>query len=387
MSKVKLTFSKRSESLTVQERRALIEEELKLDLSLLAAGDPYEEEFKGNCENCIGTVQIPVGVAGPLLFAAPEPLEVIVPLATTEAALVASVNRGCRAIALSGGLTTSIEKKGMSRAPCFLLPSVQRAKEFVAKTANLFSDMGKFVAALSSHMRLLEIKPWVFGSTVYLRFTYDTDDAMGMNMVTIMTDKLVHEYLLEEGVEYIALSGNMCVDKKPTALNFLEHRGFHGIAQVVLSHEVLKKILKTTAERILETHIRKNLMGTAAAGSMAFNSHYANILAALFAATGQDLAHVSEACMGMTTIEKREEGIVFSVTLPDLPLGTIGGGTSLPFQNLCLKMLGCAGAGGSGRFARIVTGAVLAGELSLLAALSTGHLSTAHETLRKKFPR
>lgn len=211
---------------------------------------------------------------------------------------------------------------------------------------------------------------------------------MGMNMATIACDRVVRE-LIEPatGITCVALSGNYCVDKKPSAINFLEGRGKKIFAEVTLDGGVLKRCLKTTARSLVEVQYRKNLLGSIASGSMGFNAHFANVLAAFFIATGQDVAQVVEGSMGVTCVEPRgPEGVYASVYLPDVPLGVVGGGTALDTQKEALTLLGAlpsAKEPGAGvrRLAEILGATVLAGELSLLSAFTSGDLAGAHEKL------
>ncbi len=211
---------------------------------------------------------------------------------------------------------------------------------------------------------------------------------MGMNMATIACDRVVRE-LIEPGtgVPCVALSGNYCVDKKPSAINFLEGRGKRIWAEVVVDGAVLKRCLKTDARAIVEVQYRKNLLGSIAAGAMGFNAHFANVLAAFFIATGQDVAQVAEASMGVTCVEPRgPQGVFASIYLPDVPLGVVGGGTGLDTQREALGLLSAVpkatepGAG-AWRLAEILGATILAGELSLLAAFTSGDLAVAHERL------
>jgi hydroxymethylglutaryl-CoA reductase (NADPH) len=187
----------------------------------------------------------------------------------------------------------------------------------------------------------------------------------------------------------VALSGNFCVDKKPSAVNFLEGRGKRVHAEVVLDGRILAECLKTSAAELVEVQYRKNLLGSIAAGSMGFNAHFANVLAAFFIATGQDIAQVAEGSMGVTCIEPRgADGVIASVFMPDLPLGAVGGGTALDTQREALALLGIklpsAQPGSAAlRLAEILGAIVLAGELSLLAAFTSGDLAKAHELLAR----
>ena len=204
---------------------------------------------------------------------------------------------------------------------------------------------------------------------------------MGMNMVTIATEKVLELLLNETDAQLIALSGNACVDKKPSSINLVEGRGKTVIADIIIPEEIVKNKLKTTAEAIVEVNTAKNLIGSAISGSMGFNAHFANMIGAIFLATGQDIAHVVEGSLGITTAEDRDGDLYFSVTMPDLPIATIGGGTSLKTANESLEILGVAGSGNVKKFAEIVIATVLAGELSLMGALAAGHLARAHKEL------
>ena len=243
---------------------------------------------------------------------------------------------------------------------------------------------------LGRHLTLLDVRPMSFGTTVFLRFRFDSGDAMGMNMATIACDRVVRELIEPSaGIECVALSGNYCVDKKPAAINFHEGRGKRIYAEVTLSEEVLRGRLKTNAESLVEVQYRKNLLGSIAAGASGFNAHYANVLAAFFVATGQDVAHVVGGSMGVTCMDADGNGgVTASVFLPDVPLGAIGGGTTLTTQAEALSLLGVQpdpdrpGAA-TVRLGEILAATVLAGELSLLAAFTSDDLSSAHERLAR----
>ena len=368
-------------------RRLALEKMLGVSLSSIGSTILDFEELVGrNIENPIGAVQVPVGVVGPLrvegMYARGD---YYVPLATTEGALVASVNRGAKAATLSGGVRTAILYDGMTRAPVLWTPSVAEAVRLVKWVEENFEKLKQAAESTTRHGRLRSIRPWVTGNLVWLRFEFETGDAMGMNMVTIATDKALETLLKEyDGeVRVIALSGNMCVDKKPAALNAILGRGKTVVAEALVKREVVEKVLKTTPEKIHEVNLAKNLMGSARAASLSFNAHYANIIAAIFIATGQDVAQVVESSIGYTWTEVRGGDLYISVTLPSLEVGTVGGGTRLPTQREALAMMGVAGSGdppgtNAKKFAEIVAATVLAGELSLLAALSAGHLAKAH---------
>jgi len=340
-----------------------------------------------NIENVIGAVQIPVGVAGPLLVRGDYANGYFyVPLATTEGALVASVNRGAKFVTESGGVRVKVLKDGMARAPLFRLPSLVDAVEFVEWVTQHFDELKKAAESTTRHGRLKEVQPFIVGNYVWLRLVFSTGDAMGMNMATIASEavaKYVQQHFPK--ARLVALSGNMCVDKKANGVNFLLGRGKTVTAEAVVKREVLER-LGITAEEVHEVNVRKNLIGSALAHSYGFNAHFANIVAAIFIATGQDVAQVVESSMGITSTEPRDEGLYISVFLPSLEVGTVGGGTGLPTQREALALLGVAGSGNPPgtnalKFAEIIAAAVLAGELNLLIALARNELASAHQRL------
>lgn len=373
-------------------RRRALEALTGVQLDNIAAYtlDPVRASTR-HAENFIGATQIPVGICGPLKVkgtwvSVEEDLHV--PLATSEGALIASINRGCRALREAGGAVVRVEDVGITRAPVFRTLGIDDTRRFLDWVRENDSKIRQVAEATSNHLELLDIKSQTFGSSIYLRFRFRSGDAMGMNMATIACDRVVRD-LIEPGtgIPCVALSGNYCVDKKPSAVNFLEGRGKRIYAEVVLDGEILERCLKSNSRSLVEVQYRKNLLGSIAAGSMGFNAHYANVLAAAFVAMGQDVAQVVEGAMGVTCIEPRGDDAVFaSVYLPDVPLGVVGGGTALGPQKEALEVIGAVpdpenpGAGAM-RLAEILGAMVLAGELSLLAAFTSGDLAGAHEQL------
>ncbi|PWB54548.1 MAG: hydroxymethylglutaryl-CoA reductase (NADPH) [Candidatus Methanoperedenaceae archaeon] len=346
-----------------------------------------ENVTKRNIENMIGAIQVPLGVAGPLRIKGEYAIgDYYIPLATTEGALVASAHRGCSAITFSGGANVRIFKDEMTRAPVFRTKNIIGAKKLADWVDANFLMLKQKAESTTRFGELLSINAFTTGRTVYLRFSYNTKDAMGMNMVTIATDAAVDLILSRNDVELVALSGNMCSDKKPAAINTILGRGKTVSADVFMVKETISEILKTTPEKMAEVSYSKNLLGSARAGSLGFNAHAANIAAAMFIACGQDAAHVVEASNAITTMELTDEGLYCSVTLPSLNVGTVGGGTRISTQQECLNMMGVAGAGdppgtNAKKLAEIIAAAVLAGEISLIGALAARHLARAHAAL------
>jgi hydroxymethylglutaryl-CoA reductase (NADPH) len=369
-------------------RREYIQQETstKLDNIGIFSID-IERVVKRNCENMIGTIQVPLGVAGPIrVNGGYAQGDYWLPLATTEGALVASVNRGCSVISKAGGADVRVLHDGMTRAPVFATDSVIHAVQ-VCDWVTVHRDELKTLAeSTTSHGKLSDIVTFVAGTSVYVRLEFDTKDAMGMNMVTIASAKVADLIAQGTGARLIALSGNMCTDKKPAAINGIMGRGRSVVAGVALSHELIKTVLKTDAKTLAEVNYRKNLVGSARAGAMGFNAHAANVVAAMFIACGQDAAHAIDGSTCITTVDVTETGAYVAVTLPSLPAGTVGGGTGIETQAECLRILGVAGSGtppgtNAKKLGEIIGSAVLAGELSLLGALAAQHLARAHQQL------
>ena len=369
-------------------RRAYIERETGIALPAIGAYTiPVDRVAKKNCENLIGAIQVPVGVAGPLAVHG-EYAEgsFFLPLATTEGALIASVNRGCSAIMRAGGAEVRLFRDGMTRAPVFAARDVVHARGIVDFVKSHRDEIAAAAESTTSHGKLTGITSSVAGTSVFVRLEFDTKDAMGMNMVTIASAKAAELIESATGARLIALSGNVCTDKKPAAINMVMGRGRTVAAGVKLTDALVREVFKTDTATLAEVNMRKNLVGSARAGSFGFNAHAANIIAAIFIACGQDPAHVVEGSLAVTTVDPVEGGVYVSVTLPSLPVGTVGGGTGIATQQECLRMLGVAGGGSppgshARKFAEIIAAGVLAGELSLLGALGAQHLARAHQKL------
>jgi hydroxymethylglutaryl-CoA reductase (NADPH) len=372
----------------IRVRRAFIERETGTTLENLGIFSiDIDRVVRRNCENMIGTVQVPVGIAGPVLVDGEYANgSYYLPLATTEGALVASVNRGCSAITQAGGAQVRILHDGMTRAPVFATDNVVHARQVADWVAIHHDELRAAAESTTSHGRLTGVTTYIAGTSVFVRIEFDTKDAMGMNMVTIASAKVAELIAQGTGARLIALSGNMCTDKKPAAINGIMGRGRSVVAGIALSHESISQILKTDAKSLIEVNYRKNLVGSARAGSMGFNAHAANIVAAMFIACGQDAAHAIDGSTCITTVDLTESGVYVSVTLPSLPVGTVGGGTGLETQQECLRIIGVSGGGNppgtnARKLAEIIGSAVLAGEISLLGALAAQHLARAHQQL------
>jgi len=368
-------------------RREVVERETGATLEAIGDYTFAAADAGPNIENMVGGAQLPMGVAGPVTVdgGAAEG-EYYLPLATTEGALVASVNRGLGTIEAAGGATARVTDAGMTRAPVFRVTGVAEAETVLEWVADNREALRAAAESTTSHGELLDVDPYVVGDNVFLRFVYDTKDAMGMNMATIATREAAEVIEAETPAEMVALSGNLCSDKKPAAINAVEGRGRTVTADVVLPRDLVNERLDTTPEAMAEGNTRKNLVGSAKAASLGFNAHAANTVAAAFLATGQDAAQVVEGANAITTMDAREEGLYASVSLASLELGTVGGGTGLATQREVLAVLGLGGGGdppgtNANALAEVIATGALAGELSLVAAFCSRHLASAHEEL------
>uniref|UniRef100_UPI00358FB2E8 3-hydroxy-3-methylglutaryl-Coenzyme A reductase n=1 Tax=Myxine glutinosa TaxID=7769 RepID=UPI00358FB2E8 len=339
------------------------------------------------CENVIGYLPVPVGVVGPLRL---DDQLFHVPIATTEGCLVASTNRGCRAIMLGGGAYSAVLADGMTRGPVVTLPTAIQAAHVKAwvEDSEGFSFIKEKFDSTSRFAKLQKLQVGLAGRHLYIRFQAKTGDAMGMNMLSKGTD--VALIALQErfpDLKIMSVSGNFCTDKKPSALNWLEGRGKSVVCETILPSTVVQQVLKTSTKALVELNISKNLVGSAMAGSIGgFNAHAANVVTAVYIACGQDPAQNVSSSNCMTLMEATGdtgEDLYISCTMPSLEVGTVGGGTILLAQQACLKMLGVQGSAAdvgvnAQTLARVVCGTVLAGEISLMAALSAGHLVKSH---------
>lgn len=366
-----------------EDRRSFLEEELNMDLGDISVMNFSEDQVLGrNIENLIGSTQIPLGIVGPLRVQNLNSKDYYIPLATTEGALLASISRGCKVINLSGGAKAFSEYIGMTRGPVFETEGVEQSLKLKNWVLGNVEPLGKIAEGVSSHIKLLNCDFSITGKNVFIRFYFDCDQAMGMNMATFATSAMV-EYIEKQNLgKCISVAGNFDIDKKAGWLNFINGRGQKAWAEVVLKKEIVRDVLKVETRELERLIYKKCLVGTAMSGGMGFNCHFANIIAAIFIATGQDLAHVVEGSLGMVNAELQQNGdLYFSVYLPSLLVGLVGGGTSLPSQNLGLKILGVKTVN---EFAEVVAGAVLAGEISLSASLTEGSLTRAHKRLGRR---
>ncbi|KAI8636303.1 hydroxymethylglutaryl-coenzyme A reductase-domain-containing protein [Parasitella parasitica] len=355
--------------------------------ALPVAGYDYAKVLGACCENVIGYMPIPVGVAGPMVI---DGESIHLPMATTEGCLVASVARGCKAVNAGGGATTVLTADGMTRGPCVEFPSIVEAghcKRWIDQEGG-FDIVAQAFNSTSRFARVRKMQIAMAGKLLYIRFSTTTGDAMGMNMISKGCEKAlttIAEYF--PTMQIVSLSGNYCTDKKPAAVNWIEGRGKSVVTEAVIPSDVVEKVLKTTVSALVDLNISKNLIGSAMAGSVGgFNAHAANILTAMFIAAGQDPAQNVESsnCITLMKSVNNGAGLHISCSMPSIEVGTVGGGTILAPQQAMLDMLGVRGphptdpGRNAQKLARIICAAVMAGELSLCAALAAGHLVKAH---------
>ncbi|XP_017084104.2 3-hydroxy-3-methylglutaryl-coenzyme A reductase [Drosophila eugracilis] len=347
----------------------------------------YRRVLNACCENVLGYVPIPVGYAGPLLL---DGETYYVPMATTEGALVASTNRGCKALSVRG-VRSVVEDVGMTRAPCVRFPSVARAAEaklWIENDENYQLVKTEFDST-SRFGRLKDCHIAMDGPQLYIRFVAITGDAMGMNMVSKGAEMALRRIKRQfPDMQIISLSGNFCCDKKPAAINWIKGRGKRVVTECTISAATLRSVLKTDAKTLVECNKLKNMGGSAMAGSIGGNNaHAANMVTAVFLATGQDPAQNVTSSNCSTAMEcwvENSEDLYMTCTMPSLEVGTVGGGTGLPGQSACLEMLGVRGAhatrpgDNAKKLAQIVCATVMAGELSLMAALVNSDLVKSH---------
>ena len=352
------------------------------DASALTAPERYTRSI----ENFIGVARLPIGLAGPLRVNGAHALgDYYVPLATTEAALVASYSRGAQLITEAGGCAAVVLNEGVTRAPGFAFETVGDASVFVAWATQAFEAFRTAAATTTRHGSLLDMQLAVEGNHVHLLLEFLTGDASGQNMVTIATDA-VCRYIVEHAPvkpRYGFVEANMSGAKKATTHSFMSVRGKKVTAEIRLPERLVRKRLHTTPGAMVD-YARMSVIGGVMSGSIGVQGHYANGLAALFIACGQDAACVAEAAVGVTRFETREDGSLYAaVTLPNLIVGTVGGGTGLPTQKACLEILGLAGAGHARALAEVAAALALAGELSIIGALTAGHFTRAHQQLAR----
>ncbi|HEV2147357.1 MAG TPA: hydroxymethylglutaryl-CoA reductase [Longimicrobiaceae bacterium] len=369
-----------------REARVAFLESRGISVDALAGREPPPDPstLQGSIEGYVGMTQIPTGVIGPLRVNGLHAHgDFYVPLATSEGALVASYGRGARLISMAGGAAALVTTEQVQRAPAFIFGTMGEAALFAAWAVGEVERFREIAAGRTGHGRLLDMMTHVEANHVHLIFAFHTGDAAGQNMVTFCTAAICEAILADAPVKPRSwfLESNMSGDKKANALSFMQTRGRNAMAEVVLPRVLVERGLRTTPERMTE-YWRLSFVGGVQTGSIGVSGHVANGIAALFLACGQDVACVSEASVGVTRMELTEEGDLYcAVTLPNLIVGTVGGGTRLPTARECLRMMDCLGDDRASKLAEICAATALGGEISIVGALCAGDFASAHARL------
>lgn len=351
------------------------------------------QQLQKNIESLIGSIELPVGLVGPLAVAVEgnEQELAFTAAGTLEGALVASMNRGAKAITLSGGCTTVFHHQRMVRVPMFYLKSEEDALQLKAWTTVHFERIKAYVEGFSNHAVLRELIPVVDENHLHLEFVYTTGDASGQNMTTTCTWHgilwLREHFTAETRIEILDLiiEGNGSSDKKVSSYLAQKGRGCKVTASADLDEEVIRKVLRTSSEAFLKS-VEPSRKLARENGMPQYNINVANAIAAIFVATGQDLACIHESSLGELTLTKTEKGLRFELMLPSLVVGTVGGGTHLTDRKQALELMGCAGNGKVERFAQLIAAFALALEISTYSAIISGEFATAHEKLGRNKP-
>ncbi|MBF8262860.1 MAG: 3-hydroxy-3-methylglutaryl CoA reductase [Parachlamydiales bacterium] len=358
------------------------EAEMLLDPQTLALKADYQK----NIENFIGTVKVPVGLIGPLRVNGIHAQgDYYIPLATSESALVASYHRGSLLISEAGGCSCALLSEGVCRAPGFIFKTLADAGLFVKWCIDHFEHFKEAAHSTTNHGQLRNLKVNIDGNHVYLIFEYTTGDASGQNMVTFATEAVIQFILIHSPIKPVHhfIEANLSGDKKASTQSFHSVRGKKVTAEIRIPRPLIEKFLHTTPELMVQ-YWNISAVGGVLSGCIGTQGHYANGLAALYLACGQDVACVAESAIGVTRIELTDEDELYaSVTLPNIMVGTVGGGTKLPSQQSCLKIMGLLGTGKARSFAEVCAALALAGELSIQGAICAHHFSRAHRRLAR----
>jgi hydroxymethylglutaryl-CoA reductase (NADPH) len=369
-------------------RQDFLRERTGTELTHVASYSIDPAMLPGNVEHFVGSAQVPIGLAGPLLVNGEHAQgEFYVPLATTEGTLVASYNRGMKLLHEVGGVTVTVVEDHMQRAPAFVFHSARQARDFGVWLQDHFADIAAAAQTTTNTGRLLEIEQYAASRILYTRFNYSTGDAAGQNMTGKATFAACR-WIVEQypDIERYYLEANFATDKKTSQINTLGTRGKRVIAEATIPDTLLRSIMSTSSEEMLGARLAANLGGFLA-GVNNNGAHSANGITAMFIATGQDVANVAESSAAAVYVERRDNGdYYYSITIPSLIVATYGGGTGLPTQRECLEALDCYGTGKARKFAEIVAATVLCGELSLGSAIVAEQWVEAHDDLGRNRP-
>jgi len=375
----------------IHTRQAFIKEKTGAELRHIASYSFDPNVTRGNIEHFTGVAQVPLGFAGPLLVHGEHAQgEFYVPLACSEGTLVASYNRGMKVLHRSGGVKCAVVGDNMQRAPVFVFDDAASAGRFSEWIRANTGNIRLAAESTDPFVRLDYIDHYLAAKFAYLRFNYKTGDAAGMNMVGKATFAACN-WILENcevvEIKRFFLESNFATDKKASMINMMKTRGKRVVAEAVVKRDVLLEVMDADTEA-LYYHGKVANLGTMLSGANNNGCHAANAITAVFIATGQDVANVSESSMGLLYSELTpEHDLYISITLPSLIVATCGGGTGLPTQKEALQAMGCFGVGKVNKFAEILAATVLAGEVSLAAAISSLDWVSSHDQYGRNDPR
>ncbi len=371
----------------VAKRRQWIEKKTNSSLPHIGSYSIPSDEMRGNIENAIGAVQVPVGIAGPLSIRGSYANGVFyVPLATTEGALVRSYERGMVTLTRAGGVTTRVYQDENRVSPVFFLSGIAAAHEFVNELPQLFPRIKEAAESTTRHGKLLRLECHPIGREVAVTFRYYTADAHGMNMIVKATERACRWILDNTRAVNFYLFSGLSSEKRSSGALFNGGKGKKVAAGALLSADLIRTYLHTTAAQLVDLW-HHTVLGHLQANAVGYNAHYANGLAALFIACGQDVANILNSAVGITNFELIDNGQAYvSVTLPSLTVATVGGGTALGTNRECLRILGVEGNGGALKLAEIAAATLLAGEISMAAAIASHEFTQAHDKYGRNRP-
>ncbi|WP_420572171.1 phosphotransferase [Kordia sp.] len=363
-----------------------------INTNLISDAQLDVHDIRGNIESYIGSTEIPLGIVGPLLFNDEGTQELTYCAAgTLEGALIASMNRGAKVISRSNGFSAEVKWQKMTRSPMFIFETEHEATAFMEYVKAAFADIKEAAEAHSNHGKLMELQTVQQLEVVHVKFVYCTGDASGQNMTTTCTWHamlhMVEAFKNNTGIVPVdfVIEGNGASDKKVSQYNIASGRGIHVVAECTIPEEIIQKILRTTSNKLMNCfHPSKRLAEKD--GMVGYNINVANSIAAIFVATGQDLASIHESSVGILHLEQKNGGLYMQLTLPNLVIGSVGGGTSLPKQSQALEIMKCNGSGKVNRFAKLIAGFALGLEISTYAAIVSGEFAKAHEKLGRNKP-
>lgn len=352
------------------------------DLSYNTNCSFYDNIYKKNCENVIGFVKVPVGTPGTLLI---DNKKYTIPMSTTEGTLVASTSRGIKLLNKSGGVKCVVEDKGITRAPILSFNSINDAKIVKTWINNNFDLLEEVFNSTTNYGKLKEINVKQVSRDLYIRINCMSGEAMGMNIITKGSIEILNKIMNENNdfnITILSLSGNYCIDKKPSAINWIFGRCKSITCEALINHEDLKNIMNVKVDDLVNLNVKKNLVGSCLSGSIGgFNAHASNIVSSIFLSTGQDLGQIGTSSVCLTTMEKIGNDLLVGITMPSIEVGTIGGGTELKDQKSCINMISPGIT--SIELSKVVSGTVMAGELSLMSSLCDNTLMNAHLNLNR----